>query len=83
MPYEAALSKGLLLFVFFHNSLIIMIIHGIIHQIVFGYFDLQILPFITIKYDMKTAQKIVNNSIKENRLLLKSAHADNIGNIWG
>ncbi len=32
---------------------------------------------------MKTAQKIVNNSIKENRLLLKSAHADNIGNIWG
>ncbi len=29
------------------------------------------LLFITIKYDMKTAQKIVNNSIKENRLPLK------------
>ncbi len=46
-------------------------IHGIIHQIVFGYFDLYCLLFITIKYDMKTAQKIVNNSIKENKLLLK------------
>ncbi len=44
---------SLLLFDFFHNSLII---HGIIHQIVFGYFDLYFLLFITIKYDMKTAQ---------------------------
>ncbi len=43
----------------------------IIHQIVFGYFDLYFLLFITFKYDMKTAQKIVNNSIKENRLPLK------------
>ncbi len=56
--------KGSLLFIFF-------IIHGIIHQIVFRYFDLYFLLFITIKYHMKTAQKIVNNSIKENRLLLK------------
>ncbi len=59
--------KGLLQFYFFHDSLII---HDIIHQIVFGYFDLYFLLFITIKY-MKTAQKIVNNSIKENRLPLK------------
>ncbi len=29
------------------------------------------LLFITIKYNMKTAQKIVTNSIKENRLPLK------------
>ncbi len=57
-----------MLFPFFHNSLII---HGIIHQIVFGYFDLYFLLFIRIKYDMKTAQNIVNNSIKENRLPLK------------
>ncbi len=40
----------------FQNSLII---HGIIHQIVFEYFDLYFLLFITIKSDMKTAQKIV------------------------
>ncbi len=53
---------------FFHYSLII---HGIIHQIAFGYFDIYFLLFITIKYDMKTAQKIVNNSIKENILPLK------------
>ncbi len=46
-------------------------IHGIIHQIVFGYFDLYFLLFITFKHDMKTAQKIVNNLIKENRLPLK------------
>ncbi len=59
---------GLLLFVFFHNSLII---HSFIHQIVFGYFDLYFLLFINIKYDMKTEQKIINNSIKENRLPLK------------
>ncbi len=45
--------------------------HSIIHQIVFGYFDLYFLLVITIKYHMKTAQKIVNNSIKENRLSLK------------
>ncbi len=57
-----------MLYIVFHNSLII---HDIIHQIVFGYFDLYFLLFITIKYDMKTAQKIVNNSIKENRLPLK------------
>ncbi len=44
---------------------------------VFGYVDLYFLVLITIKYDMKTAQKIVKNSIKENRLPL------NIGNIWG
>ncbi len=49
---------------FFHNSLII---HGIIHQIVFEYFDLYFWLFITIDYDMKT----VNNSIKEKRLPLK------------
>ncbi len=29
------------------------------------------LLFITIKYDMKTAQKIIKKSIKENRLPLK------------
>ncbi len=57
-------------YLFFHTSLII---HGVIHQIVFGYFGLYFLIFITIKYDMdmKTAQKIVNNSIKENILSLK------------
>ncbi len=60
-----SIIKCSLLFGFFHNSLII---HGNIHQIVFGYFDLYFLLFITIKYDMKTAQKVVNNSIKENRL---------------
>ncbi len=48
--------------------------HSIILQIVFEYLDWYFLLFITIKYDMKTAQKIVNNSIKENRLPLKSAH---------
>ncbi len=37
----------------------------------FGYFDLYFLLFINIKYDMKTAQKIVKNSMKGNRLLLK------------
>ncbi len=46
----------------------------LIHQIVFGYFDLHFLLFITIKYDMKTAQKIVNNSIKKNRLPLKVSY---------
>ncbi len=40
------------------------------NQIVLGYFDLYFLLFITIKYDMKTAKKIVNNLI-ENRLPLK------------
>ncbi len=50
-----------MLYFFFHNLLII----------VFGYFDLYFLLFITIKYDMKTTQKIVNNSIKEKRLSLK------------
>ncbi len=38
---------------------------------VFEYFDLHFLLFIIIKYDMKTAQKIVNNSIKKNSLPLK------------
>ncbi len=37
---------------------------------VFGYFDLYFLLLNTIKYDMKTAQKIVNNAIKANRLQL-------------
>ncbi len=55
-------------YLFFHN---LLIIHGIIHQIMFGYFDLYFLLFITIKYNMKTAQKIVNNSMKENILPLK------------
>ncbi len=59
---------GLLVFFFFHNSLIL---HGIIHQIVFGYFYFYFLLFITITFDMKTAHKIVNNSTKENRLPLK------------
>ncbi len=36
------------------------------HQIVFGYFDLYCLLFITIKGDMNTAQKIVINLINEN-----------------
>ncbi len=39
----------------------------------FGYFDLYFLLFITIRNDMKTAQKIVNNSMKENRLPLKAS----------
>ncbi len=60
--------KGLIAICVFHNSLII---HGISHQIVFGYFALYFLLFITITYDMNTAQKIVNNSMKENRLALK------------
>ncbi len=60
--------KGLLQLAFFRNSLII---HGIIQQIVFGYIDVYFLLLITIKYDMKTAHKIVNSSIKENRLPLK------------
>ncbi len=60
---------GLLLFVFFiiHSY----ILHSIIQQKVFGYFDLYFLLFIIIKYDIKTVPKIVNNSIKENRLPLK------------
>ncbi len=37
----------------------------------FGYFDLYFLLFITIKYDIKSAQKIVKNSIKEKTLPLK------------
>ncbi len=37
----------------------------------FGYLDLDFLLFITIKYDMTTAQKIVKKSMKENRLPLK------------
>ncbi len=33
--------------------------------------DIYLVLFITIKYDMKTTHKIVNNSLKENRLPLK------------
>ncbi len=33
------------------------------YNIVFGYFDLYFMLFITIKSDMKIAQKIVNNLI--------------------
>ncbi len=41
-------------------------INGIIQQIVFRYFDIYIFkPFLNIKSDMKTAQKIVNNLINE------------------
>ncbi len=43
--------------VFFHNSLII--------QIMCGYFYLYFVLFITIKSDVTTAQKIVNNLINE------------------
>ncbi len=46
-------------------------IYNIIRQIIFGYFDLYLLLFITTKSDMKTAQKIVNNLINENIFLLK------------
>ncbi len=45
--------------------------HGIIQQIVFGYFELYILLFQTIKSDILTAQKIVNYSIYENIFPLK------------
>ncbi len=48
---------------FSHNSLII---HSMINQIVFGYFDVFILLCITIKSDMKTVKKIVTNLINEN-----------------
>ncbi len=50
-------KRALLVFVFIHNSLII---HDIIQQVVFSYFNLYILPFITIKSDMETAQKVFN-----------------------
>ncbi len=50
-------------YICFYKSLII---YGIIHQIVIGYFGLYILLFITIKSDMKTVQKIVNNLINTN-----------------
>ncbi len=53
----------------FNNSLIIH--YCIIQQILFGYFDLYVLLFITIKLDMKTAQKVVNNLINENIFPLK------------
>ncbi len=45
--------------------------HGIIHKIVFGYFNLYLFLFITIKSQMATAQKIVNNLINENIFPLK------------
>ncbi len=60
--------QGFIAICFFHN---LLIIHVIIHQMMFGYFDLYFLLFITIKYDMKPAQKIAKYSIKENRLPLK------------
>ncbi len=53
--------KGLFLFVFSqftHNTW-----HYSSNSV--GYFDLYFVLFITIKYDMKTGQKIVNNSIKQ------------------
>ncbi len=59
---------GFIAICFFHNSLIL---HSIIQQKVFGCLDLYFLLFIIIKYDIKTVPKIVNNSIKENRLPLK------------
>ncbi len=37
--------------------------HGTIAQIIFGYFVLYFLLFITIKHDMKTAQNIFHNLI--------------------
>ncbi len=40
--------------------------HIIILQIVFEYFVLCFLIFITIKIEMKTAKKVVNNLINEN-----------------
>ncbi len=49
-------------YLFFHNTLII---YGIVHQIVLGYFGLYILQFKTFKSDMTTVQKIVNNLINE------------------
>ncbi len=49
--------KGLLVFVVFHN---LLIIHGIIRKIMFEYFLLYFVLFITIECDMKPAQKIVN-----------------------
>ncbi len=42
-----------------------------IQQLVFGDFNLYVLLFITIKRDMKTAEKIINNVINENIFLLK------------
>ncbi len=36
-----------------------MDINGIIHQIVFGYFDLYFLPFIAIKSNIKIEEKII------------------------
>ncbi len=51
----------------FHNSLII---HGIIHQMMVGYFDLYFL-FIIIKSDMKIAYKTVINLINEKIFPLK------------
>ncbi len=48
---------------YFDNSLII---HGIIYQIVFEHLDLYVLLYNTIKCDMKTEEKVVNNFIDEN-----------------
>ncbi len=53
---------------FFHNS---HIIHSNINQPVFGYFDLYFVPYINIKSDMKTAEKIVNTIINENIFPIK------------
>ncbi len=51
-------DKGLIVFFSFHNSLMI---NATIHQILFGYFDLSILLFLTINSGMKTTQTGVNN----------------------
>ncbi len=44
-----------------------------IHQIVFGYIDLCLLIFKTIKIDMETAQKTVKNLSNENIFSLKAS----------
>ncbi len=51
-----------------HNSLIV---HHIIHKVVFKYFDLYVLLDITIKSYKKTAQEIVSNLINKNIFPLK------------
>ncbi len=62
--YVSTLSVIKCLLVFcFYNSLII---HGSIHQIVFGYFALYLLLFIAIKSDISTAQNVANNLLKIN-----------------
>ncbi len=56
----------------FHNSLITALTAWYYYsQIVLGYFDLYLLLFMTIKYDMKIAQKIVNYLINGTTFTLK------------